>query len=124
MTDDADSDVRFDEDAGLLVRPYTVTGGRTRPAAEFHLITLVAATGRALGDITPEHARILRVCRRPASVAEISAHLRLPVAVIKILLADLLGWRAIVTRAPVAFPDMVRPDRHVLEAVINALRAL
>lgn len=124
MTDDADSDVRFDEDAGLLVRPYTVTGGRTRPAAEFHLITLVAATGRTLGDVTPEHARILRVCRRPASVAEISAHLRLPVAVIKILLADLLGWRAIVTRAPVAFPDMVRPDRHVLEAVINALRAL
>lgn len=121
---DSDADVRFDEDAGLLVRPYTVTGGRTRPSAEFHLITLVAATGRALGDVTPEHARILGVCRRPTSVAEISAHLRLPVAVIKILLADLLGWRAIVTRAPVAFPDTVRPDRHVLEAVIDALRAL
>jgi excisionase family DNA binding protein len=42
----------------------------------------------------------------------------------RILLADLLGWRAIVTRAPVAFPDMARPDRHVLEAVIDALRAL
>jgi hypothetical protein len=121
---DADPDVRFDEDAGLLVRPYAVTGGRTRPSAEFRLITLVAATGRSLRDVTPEHARILRVCRRPTSVAEISAHLRLPVAVIKILLADLLGWRAIVTRAPVAFPDPARPDRHVLEAVIDALRAL
>lgn len=121
---DADPDVRFDEDAGRLVRPYTVTGGRTRPAVEFRLITLVAATGRTLDDVTPEHARILRACRRPASVAEISAHLRLPVAVIKILLADLLAWRAIVTRAPVAFPDMVRPDRHVLQAVIDALRAL
>jgi hypothetical protein len=121
---EADPDVRFDEDAGLLVRPYAVTGGRTRPSAEFRLITLVAATGRALGDVTPEHTRILGVCRRPTSVAEISAHLRLPVAVIKILLADLLGWRAIVTRAPVAFPDMARPDRHVLEAVIDALRAL
>jgi hypothetical protein len=119
-----DAQMRFDDDAGLLVRPYAVTGGRTRPAAEFHLITLVAATGRPLGDVTPEHTRILGACRRPASVAEISAHLRLPIAVIKILLADLLGWRAIVTRAPVAFPDTVRPDRHVLEAVLNALRAL
>ncbi len=121
---EADPDIRFDEDAGALVRPYTVTGGRTRPSAEFRLITLVAATGRTLGEVTPEHTRILRVCRHPTSVAEISAHLRLPVAVIKILLADLLGWRAIVTRAPVAFPDMARPDRHVLEAVIDALRAL
>jgi Protein of unknown function (DUF742) len=121
---DADADVRFDDAAGLLVRPYTVTGGRTRPAAEFHLITLVAATGRQLGEVSPEHDRILGVCRWPTSVAEISAHLRLPIAVVKILLADLLGWRAVVTRAPVAFPDAVRPDRHVLEAVLNALRAL
>ena len=120
----ADAELRFDDDAGALVRPYTVTGGRTRPATEFHLITLVAATGRVVPDVTPEHARILRVCQRPASVAEISAHLRLPVAVIKILLADLLGWRAVVTRAPVNFPDFARPDRHVLEAVIDALRAL
>lgn len=121
---DPDGRIRFDDDAGLLVRPYTVTGGRTRPDAEFNLITLVAATGTALDEVSPEHSRILRVCRRPASVAEISAHLRLPVVVIKILLADLLSWRAIVTRAPVAFPDMARPDRHVLEAVISALRAL
>lgn len=121
---DTDGGVRFDEDAGLLVRPYTVTGGRTRADAEFQLITLVAATGRPLGDVSPEHDRILGVCRRPASVAEISAHLRLPVTVIKILLADLLGWRAVVTRAPVALPDTARPDRHVLEAVIHALRAL
>jgi hypothetical protein len=121
---DRDARMRFDEDAGLLVRPYAMTGGRTRPAAEFHLITLVAATGHPVGDVSPEHARILGVCRRPVSVAEISAHLRLPVAVIKILLADLLGWRAVVTRAPVAFPDTVRPDRHVLEVVLDALRAL
>lgn len=121
---DRDARMRFDEEAGPLVRPYTVTGGRTRPAAEFHLITLVAATGRPVGDVSPEHARILGACRRPVSVAEISAHLRLPVAVIKILLADLLAWRAVVTRAPVAFPDTVRPDRHVLEVVLDALRAL
>lgn len=121
---DPDGQVRFDEAAGLLVRPYTVTGGRTRPAAEFHLITLVAATGQPLGEVSPEHDRILGVCKWPTSVAEISAHLRLPIAVVKILLADLLGWRAVVTRAPVAFPDAVRPDRHVLEAVLNALRAL
>ncbi len=125
MTEAADTTVRFDEAAGRLVRPYTVTGGRTRASTEIYLITLVAATGRPLQDAaTPEHARILRACQRPTAVAEISAHVRQPVAVIKILLADLLAWRAIVTRAPVKFSESARTDPRVLKAVIHALREL
>jgi hypothetical protein len=114
----------FDEAAGPLVRPYTVTGGRTQPAAEFRLITVVVTTGRQMGEVSPEHAQILGVCRLPVSVAEVSARVRLPVAVIKILLADLLVWQAIITRAPVSFSEGARPRRHVLEAVLNGLRDL
>jgi hypothetical protein len=125
VTEAADAAVWFDEAAGRLVRPFTVTGGRTHAATEFHLITHVAATGRPLLDAaTPEHARILRACRRPTAVAEISARVRLPVAVIKILLADLLAWQAIVTRAPVAFSESDRADPQILMKVINALRKL
>ena len=119
-----DPETRFDEAAGRLVRPYTVTGGRTEPAAQFRLITVVVTTGRPLGDVSPEHSQILGICRSPVSVAEISARVRLPVAVIKILLADLLGWRAIITRAPVSFPDRIRPERHVLETLLHGLRKL
>jgi hypothetical protein len=120
----SDPEACFDEDAGRLVRPYAVTGGRTQPAAEFGLVTIVVNTGRPLGDIGPEHGQILEVCRQPVSVAEVSAHVHLPVAVIKILLADLLGWRAIVTRAPVSILDTTRPERHVLEALLDGLRNL
>jgi hypothetical protein len=112
----------FDAAAGPLVRPYTVTGGRTLPATDFQLVTIVVKTGRPLGDLSPEHDEILDLCRQPVSVAEVSARVRLPVAVVKIVLADLLGWRAIITRAPVSFAARARPDRHVLEAVLHGLR--
>jgi hypothetical protein len=114
----------FDEAAGPLVRPYTVTGGRTAPTTEFRLITVVVTTGQLVGEISPEHAQILGVCRHPVSVAEVSARVRLPVAVIKILLADLLGWQAVITRAPVSFSEETRPRRQVLEAVLDGLRKL
>ena len=119
-----DPETRFDEAAGPLVRPYTVSGGRTQPAADLRLITIVVTTGRPLGDLSPEHDEILGMCRRPVSVAEVSARVRLPVAVIKILLADLLDWRAIITRAPIPFTERARPDRQVLEAVLHGLRNL
>lgn len=117
-----DPDAYFDAAAGPLVRPYAVAGGRTQPTAAFQLITIVVATGQQLLDLSPEHAQILGMCGYPVSVAEVSARVRLPVAVIKILLADLLGWRAIAMRAPVPFAEHARPDRRVLEAVLNGLR--
>jgi hypothetical protein len=121
---ESDSGACFDEAAGRLVRPYAVTGGRTQPDTEFGLVTIVVSTGRPLGDIGPEHDQILDVCQRPVSVAEVSALVHLPVAVIKILLADLLSWQAIVTRAPVSLLETTRPERHVLEALLDGLRHL
>jgi Protein of unknown function (DUF742) len=125
--DARDAETRFDDAAGPMVRPYTVTGGRTLPASEFRLVTMVMSTGRPLGDLSPEHDQILDVCERPVSVAEVSARVRLPVAVIKILLADLLAWRGIVARAPAAVSERAeraQPDRRLLEAVLHGLRGI
>lgn len=129
MTDSADTTVRFDEAAGPLVRPYAVTGGRTEASRAFFLITLVAATGAPLPVAAgPEHGRILRACQsaKGTSVAEVSAHVRLPVFAIKILLADLLAWRVIVAQAPVnvQFSESARTDPQLLKALINGLRKL
>jgi len=129
VTEAIDAAVRFDEAAGPLERPYAVTGGRTQASREFFLITLVAATGVPLqAGATPEHGRILGACQNPkgTSVAEISAHLRRPVAVIKILLGDLLGWRVIVAQAPVnvKFSESARRDPRLLKAVMDGLRNL
>ncbi|WP_030023909.1 DUF742 domain-containing protein [Streptomyces monomycini] len=118
----------LDDEAGRLVRPYTVSNGRTRPTAHFDLLTMVMATGqRPVTCQGPDYAQVLRLCGGPVSVAEIAAHIRLPAVVTKVLLADLVDCGALAARAPVpvsacgAGPPN-RTDRALLEAVLHGLR--
>jgi hypothetical protein len=113
----------LDEDAGRLVRPYTVSNGRTRPTNALDMLSLVRTTGRMTHGLPgPEHVRILGLCRTPTPVAEIAAHLRLPVAVTKVLVSDLIDCGAVTARHPGAAADP--NDRFVLEALLHGLRQL
>jgi hypothetical protein len=124
--DDTPEEVWLDEDAGPVVRPYAVTGGRTRSdVGEFDLIALVVATRpvSALGPgQAPEHVSIMRLCQRPLSVAEVSAHLNLPVGVVRVLLSDLFDDGLIRIHQPP--PASQPPSQWILNAVINGLRSL
>ncbi|WP_394297619.1 DUF742 domain-containing protein [Streptomyces lavendulae] len=74
-----------------LVRPYAMTGGRTRPRYQLAIEALVSTTAdpaRLQGQL-PEHQRICRLCQEIKSVAEISALLSIPLGVARILVADL-----------------------------------
>jgi hypothetical protein len=116
-----DDGLWLDEAAGPLVRPYTVTNGRTQPTNNLNMLSLVRATGQVRSErLDADHAQALGYCHGPTSVAEVAAHLRLPVAVTKVLLSDLIDCGAVMTQAqmPVADPT----DRYVLEAVLNGLR--
>src|SRR6266851_911284 len=90
----------LDEEAGPVVRPYALTRGRTRPVGEpLDLIALVTAVRGIEIDrvsLDPEHLALLRLCRLPASVADLAADLDLPLGVIQILLGD-LQERSLVT---------------------------
>ncbi|MFJ8196376.1 DUF742 domain-containing protein [Streptomyces sp. NPDC096152] len=111
----------LDDAAGRLVRPFTVSNGRTRPSIALDLMSQVMATGvTPLGYLGPEHSQALDRCRAPAPVAEVAAHLRLPVAVTKVLLSDLVDWGALTTKTP-AFHHQPT-DRALLEAVLDGLR--
>ncbi|QHC24419.1 DUF742 domain-containing protein [Streptomyces sp. GS7] len=115
----------YDGAAGEMIRPFTVSTGRTRPTAQFDLLTLVLATGRRpAGSQGPDHVRVLGLCDRPVSVAEIAAHIRLPAVVTKVLLADLVACGALTARAPAAVSAGAasRTDRALLEAVLHGLR--
>lgn len=118
----------FDDDAGPLVRPYAMTGGRTRPGsagARLDLIAQVVAEPGAVDDpsLAPEHGAILGLCRgEPLSVAELAADADLPVGVVRVLLGDLLTLGSVRVHAPV--PPAELPDEHILREVINGLRAL
>lgn len=54
------------------------------------------------------------------SVAEIAAHLKLPAAVTKVLLSDLLDCGALTTKPPEY--HHIPTDRALLEAVLDGLR--
>lgn len=121
----------YDADAGPLVRPYALTGGRTQPgpsAVRFDLIALVDAVagsfdraGESLFD--PEHLALLGLCRTETqSVAELAAEADLPVGVVRVLLGDLLEAGHITVSRPV--PPAQLPDERVLREVIDGLRAL
>jgi len=113
----------LDEDAGRLVRPYTVSNGRTRPTAVLELLSMVLTTGKVpAAHLDPDHAQALGLCGVPTSVAEVSAHLRLPVVVTKVLLSDLVDCGAVTTRPPGPAADP--GDRSVLEALLLGLRRL
>jgi hypothetical protein len=114
----------YDDEAGPLVRPYTVTRGRTRSGRDLNLITLVVTS--AYEDVTmePEYAEILRICQYPQSIAEISAKLGLPLSVIKILVADLIEQRYLSFSSPPSPMNTETPDMNTLQAVLDGIRRL
>jgi hypothetical protein len=78
-----------------LVRPYTRTGGRTRPihdlAIEALVITTVSTLDPAVADLlSPEHARVIELCEGTVSVAEIAVKLESPLGVARVILADMV----------------------------------
>ncbi|MFI6865727.1 DUF742 domain-containing protein [Nocardia sp. NPDC050406] len=116
----------FDEAAGPLVRPYARTGGRTMGAAhDLDMLTVVHSRYGAppLRRVEPEYAEIVRLCQLPLSVAEVSASLRLPLAVTKILVGDLISDGNLNFRAPVS-PETAPGDLNVLRAVLDGIRKL
>ncbi|GAB2627809.1 hypothetical protein Aab01nite_81480 [Paractinoplanes abujensis] len=110
----------FDDAAGRLIRPYTISNGRTEPTTRMELLSMVIATGRQPhGQLGPEHAQALRLCGSVTTVAEVAARLRLPAVVTKILLSDLVDWGVVDTHAPDPMADLT--DLTVLETILNAL---
>jgi hypothetical protein len=115
----------LDRDAGPIVRPYAVIGGRTRPSGEtFDLMTMVTAVPGAEDDaydLEPEHLTLLRLCRRPTPVADLAADLELPLGVVRILLSDVRERRLLTVDQPV--PERLT-DPQLLREVADGLRRL
>ncbi|MEU2086610.1 DUF742 domain-containing protein [Streptomyces albus] len=110
--------------AGARLRPYTLTGGRTRCDHPLELDTLLAARPVPAGvDLGPDGEQIRMLCATPKAIAELAAHLGQPAQVAKVLASDLLTARALVIADHDATPHR-RPDRETLEAVLVGLRAL
>ena len=104
-----------------LVRPFVITGGRTRHATvHLRVEALVVATqAESDAELQFEHAAILAACRQPISVAEVAARIDVPLGVAQILVGDLAdaGLVRVHEATPSATPAL-------LLRMIDAVRAL
>ncbi|WP_370424149.1 DUF742 domain-containing protein (plasmid) [Streptomyces sp. QH1-20] len=104
----------------LAPRPYTITAGRTVTGLELPLEALVVTERRGPVGAQPEHELILSLCTEAASIAEVSAHLRVPVGVARILVADLSAVGFVSVMEPVGD----QPTTALLERVLSGLHSL
>ncbi len=112
-------------EASSLVRPYAVTGGRTKPRYQLQIEAMVAAShyeARDLSVLSPECQAILSFCRDWRSVAEVSAVLHMPLGVARVLIAD-MAMEGLV-RVHQLDHAQGRPDINLLERVLSGLRKL
>ncbi|MFJ3945891.1 MULTISPECIES: DUF742 domain-containing protein [Streptomyces] len=110
-----------------LVRPYAMTGGRTRPRYQLAIEALVHTTAQPhqMQGQLPEHQRICQLCREIKSVAEISALLTIPLGVARILVADLAEAGLVAIHQPGGDESAGgQPDVTLLERVLSGLRKL
>ncbi|MFC3995734.1 DUF742 domain-containing protein [Nocardiopsis sediminis] len=108
-----------------LVRPYAVTRGRTKPKSQLPLEALISSTTTARGEtgsLTPECQAISDLCREWRSVAEVSALLRIPLGVARVLVADMSEQGLIQIRSSLNTES--RPNANLLERVLSGLRKL
>jgi hypothetical protein len=117
-TDDPDIDQEIDGEEtaaadGIRVRPYVLTGGRTRATRELSIESLVSIgprggfPGRPVA--TPVQQQVMDVCAQPRSIAEVAALVRVPLGVARVLVADLADTGAVSVHATVtADVDLMR----------------
>ncbi|PAZ10554.1 multi-component regulatory system-4 [Streptomyces sp. SA15] len=109
------------------VRPFLVTAGRVAPSASGRTMpveTQVVATAdglEALDRLSFEQHDIVAACRRPQSIAEIAARLRLHLNVVRVLAEDLRTEGQLTVHVP---DTGATHDASVLRRVIDGLRAI
>ncbi len=108
---------------GPTVRPYALTRGRTRSRYVLSVEALIITSPVGEQDDPgrgPEARSICALCRSSRSVAEVSAHLAVPIGVARVLIGDLVDEGLILVHE--GSPD--EPDAVLLERVLSGLRAL
>ena len=81
-----------ESDEDPIVRPFMLTGGRTRPLQDgLRIETLLRAAPAALSaPLRFESRRIVELCQQSMSVADLSVALRVPLGVVRVIIADLI----------------------------------
>lgn len=110
-----------------IVRPFILTGGRTRPVNErlLRVETLVTTSPGALSaPLGFERRHIVVICQRPLSVAEIASSLKVPIGVARVLIGDLVAEGFVIVHDDDPLRVQGLPSREILERIRDGVRAL
>jgi hypothetical protein len=108
-------------------RSYVYTRGRTRSNIDLPLETLVRVTPQgqsASPRLALERKKIVALCTAPISIAEVSAHLSIPLGVARVLVGDMTEEGFLQSYKPQHAQNGERPDLKLLERVLDGLQAL
>nr|WP_106180518.1 DUF742 domain-containing protein [Prauserella shujinwangii] len=106
------------------IRPYALTGGRTRTRFDLLVETLISVPryDPSLADsLMPESRKLYERARTRVSVAELSVLLEMPLGVVRVLVSDLAAQGAVYIH-PTA--HAYQHDRNVLERILDGLKRL
>jgi hypothetical protein len=115
------------DDQPSLVRPYTLTAGRTDSRVSLPLEAPIEAVLSDKPRRWPGNdvrAQICAMCAGSPSVAEIAARLSLPVGVARVLIGDLVSSGHLRVRTTLSERSSVDERRELIGRTLRGLRAL
>jgi hypothetical protein len=110
-----------------LVRPYTLTAGRTDTSVDLPLEAPIQTLQAALALQRPFNDvkdKIIQLCIKSPSVAEISARLDLPLGVARVLVGDLVMSGYLRVHRTLTDQSTRDERRELIGRTLRGLRAL
>jgi hypothetical protein len=114
-------------DQPSLVRPYTLTAGRTAPRVDLPLEAPVETLDTPNAPQWPGRdvrGQIVELCTSSPSVAEIAAHLSLPLGVARVLIGDLVTQGYLRVHTTLENSATFDERRELIGRTLRGLRAL
>lgn len=108
--------------SAAVVRPYTLTAGRTRARVELSVEAILDRTDDTTRLPAGALGRVLGACDA-SSVAEVSARLGMPVGVVRVLLGDLVAQGLVRVRETMTDCSSTDQRRDLMERTLRGLRA-
>jgi hypothetical protein len=120
-------DFRATDGQPNLVRPYTLTAGRTNSRIDLPLEAPIEAVLSDKPRRWPGNdvrGQIWAMCATKPSVAEIAARLSLPVGVARVLIGDLVSSGHLRVHATLSDQSSTAERRELIGRTLRGLRAL
>ena len=106
-----------------FVRPFLVTAGRTKSSVEgLQFETLIQSTALGGDDLRFEPARVFALCESATAIAEISAHLEMPIGTVKVVIGDLIDSGHLDVHQTIDTSDT--EDIQLISRLIDGVRRL